>query len=87
MLDVCGVVGARMDAHHRGDSCIVKVARDSCDVTHILTQASIPTRYVHGSKSCTKYSLHFVHVQSTSRHTYVIMLYAIKCSLYIVGQF
>ena len=23
MLDVCGVVGARMDAHHRGDSCIV----------------------------------------------------------------
>ena len=39
----------------------------------------------HASKSCTKYSLHLV--QSTSRHTHVIMLYAVKCSLYAVGQF
>ena len=45
----------------------IKVARDSCDVTHSLTQASLHTSHVHGSKSCKKYSLHFV--QSTSRHT------------------
>ena len=36
---------------------IVKVARDSCDVTHSLTQASMHTSHVHGSKSCTKYEL------------------------------
>ena len=62
-----------------------KVARDSCDVTHSLTQASIHTSHVHASKSCTKYSLHLV--QSTSRHTNVIMLYAVKWSLYVVAQF
>ena len=62
-----------------------KVARDSCDVTHSLIQASIHTSHVHGSKSCTTYSLHFV--QSTSRHTNVRMVYAVKCSLYIVGLF
>ena len=54
----------------------LKVARDSCDVTHSLTQASIHTSHVHASKSCTKYSLHLV--QSTSRHTNFIMLYASK---------
>ena len=63
---------------------VLKVGRDSCDVTHSLTQASIHTSHVHGSKSCTKYSLHLV--QSRSRHTNVIMLYAVKCSLYVVGQ-
>ena len=64
---------------------LIKVARDSCDVTHSLTQANMHTSYVHGSKSCTKYSLHFE--QSTSRHTFVIMLYGVRCSLYEVGQF
>ena len=44
----------------------LKVARDCCDVIHSLTQASIHTSQVHGSKSCTKYSLHLM--QSTSRH-------------------
>ena len=44
----------------------VKVARDSCDITHSLKQASIHTSHVHASKSCTKYSLHLV--QSTSTH-------------------
>ena len=43
-----------------------KVARDSCDVTHSLKQASIHTSHVHASKSCTKYSLHLM--QSTSTH-------------------
>ena len=65
---------------------LFKVARDSCDVTHSLTQASIHTSHVHGSKSCTKYSLHLVQSTSTRAHT-VIMLYAVKCSLYVVGQF
>ena len=45
---------------------LLKVARDSCDVTHSLKQASIHTSHVHTSKSCTKYSLHLV--QSTSTH-------------------
>ena len=45
---------------------VFKVARDSCDVTHSLKQASIHTSHVHASKICTKYSLHFV--QSTSTH-------------------
>ena len=44
----------------------LKVARDSCDVTHSLKQAGIHTSHVHASKSCTKYSLHLV--QSTSTH-------------------
>ena len=39
------------------------------------------TSHAHASKSCTNYSLHLV--QSTSRHTNVIMLYAVKCPLYI----
>ena len=46
-------------------SCF-KVARDSCDVTHSLKQASIHTSHVHASKTCTKYSLHLV--QSASTH-------------------
>ena len=45
----------------------LKVARDSCDVTHSLTQASIHTSHVNGSKSFTKYSLHLV--QSTEQNT------------------
>ena len=45
---------------------VIKVARDSCDVTHSLKQASIHTSHVHASKSCTKYSLHLV--QSASTH-------------------
>ena len=49
-----------------GDERYVKVAWDSCDVTHSLKQASIHTSHVHGSKSCTKYSPHLV--QSTSTH-------------------
>ena len=63
----------------------LKVARDSCDVTHTASyrQACTPCSHVHGSKSCTKYSLHLM--QSTSRHKNVRMLYAVKCSLYIVG--
>ena len=44
----------------------LKVARDSCDVTQSLTQASIHTSHVNGSESFTKYSLHLL--QSTSRH-------------------
>ena len=44
----------------------LKVARDSCDVTHSLKQASIHTSHLHASKSCTKYSLHLV--QSASTH-------------------
>ena len=62
-----------------------QVTQDSCDVKHSLTEESIHTSHVHSPKSCTKYSLHLV--QSTSRHTNAIMLYAVKCSLYVVGQF
>ena len=48
-------------------SCFIdlKVARDSCDVTQSLKQASIHTSHVHASKSCTKYSLHLVQSKST----------------------
>ena len=50
--------------------CTFKVARDSCDVTHSLKQASIHTSHFHASKSFTKYSLQVsLHlVQSTSTH-------------------
>ena len=49
---------------NQGGSCL-KVARDSCDVTHSLKQASVHTSHVHASKSCTKYSLHLVQSTST----------------------
>ena len=48
----------------------------------LVKQASIHTSHVHASKSCTKYSLHLVQA-----HTDVRMLYAVKCSLYVVGPF
>ena len=68
----------------------LQVAQDSCDVTHSLTQASIHTNRVHTSKRCTKYSLHLV--PSTSRHTNVIMLYAVKAGpppplIWVFGHF
>ena len=80
-----------MSELHRGFNSIyfglgpVKVARDSCDITHSLKQASIHTSHVHALKSCAKYSLHLV--QSTSAHTNAIMLCAVKSSLYVAGPF
>ena len=69
----------------------LKVARDSCDVTHSLKQASIHTSHVHASRSCTKYTHCKSHCTVTScnqpAHTNVIMLYAVKCSLYVVCPF
>ena len=63
---------------------LIKVAQDSCEVTHSLTHASIHTKYVQASKSCTEYSLQLG--QSTSRHANLIMLYGVKCSMYKMGQ-
>ena len=60
----------------------VKVARDSCDVTHSLKQASIHTSHVHASKSCTKYSLHLVQSTSTHYCFTVVPNCAITCHLY-----
>ena len=62
----------------------VKVARDSCDVTHILKQASIHTSHVEASKA-----VQSTHCTSCNQpaHTNAIMLYAVKCSLYVVGLF
>ena len=59
----------------------VMVARDSCDVTHSLKQASIHTTHVHASKGCTKYSLHLV--QSTSTHKFHN---AVRGNVLIVGS-
>ena len=67
---------------------LLKVARDSCDVTHSLKQAGIHTSHVHASKSCTRYSLQVsLHLVNQPAHTNVIMLYAVKCSLFVVGPF
>ena len=46
----------------------LKVAWDSCDVTHSLTQLSIHTSHVHGSKSCTNDSLHVPRAISQQTH-------------------
>ena len=52
---------------------------------HSLTEGSMHTSNTHASKSCAKYSLHLL--QLTSRRTNVIKFYAVKSSLYGVGQF
>ena len=63
----------------------IKVARDSCDVTHSLKQASIHTSHVHASKKLYK-STHCTLCNQPA-HTNAIMLYTVKCSLYVVRPF
>ena len=66
---------------------VLKVAQDTCDVTHSLTHASACTSVMSTrQKECTKYSLHLV--SSASRHTDVIMLYrTVLIVEYVEGQF
>ena len=64
------------------------VARDSCDVTHSLKQAAYTPvmSMLQKAVQSTHYKSHCTSCNQPA-HTNVIMLYAVKCSLYVVGPF